>query len=93
MDEAAVDHAVRSRRAAPQAVQVLEIAPVHLDPGGGERRGALVRAGEAQHRVARLDEIPDDLGADEARRAGKENTHQEASLGFMAALSIPWSTG
>ena len=53
---------------------------MHLGPGGGERRGALVRTGEAEHRVPRLDEILDDRGADEARRAGNENTHQEASL-------------
>ncbi len=61
MDEAAVDHPVARRRAAPEAVQVLEVAPVHLGPGGGERRGVLVRAGEAEHRVARLEEILDDL--------------------------------
>ena len=70
-----VDHPVRCRRAAPQAVEVLEIASVHLGPGGGERRGARVRTGEAEHRVARVDEILNDGGADEARRAGNENTH------------------
>ena len=75
MDEAEVDHPVRCRRAAPQAVQVFEIASVHLGPGGGERRGALVRASEAEHRVPRLDEILNDGGADEARGAGNENTH------------------
>ena len=77
VDEAEVDHPVRGRRAAPQAVQVLEVAAVHLGPGGGERRGALVRAGEAEHRVPRLDEVLDDRGADEAGGAGDENTHGE----------------
>ena len=75
MDEAEVDHPVRCRRAAAQAVQVLEVASVHVGPGGGERLGALVRAGEAEHGVPRLEEVLNDGGADEAGGAGDENAH------------------
>ena len=72
-----------SDAAAPfrKAVEVLEVASVNLGPGGGERLGPLVGTGEAEHRVPRLLEILNDGGADEARGAGNENTHQEASLG------------
>ena len=75
-----MDHAVRRRGASPQAVDVLEIASVHLGPGRGERRGRRVRLGEAEHRVARGDEILNDGGTDKATSATNENTHQGLSL-------------
>ena len=67
--------AVKRRRAAAQAVQVLEVAAVHLGPGCGERPGAPVRAGEAEHGVPRLEEVLNDGRADEAGSAGDENAH------------------
>ena len=51
---------------------------MNLRSVGGERCGALVRTGEAQHRVPRCEEILNDGGANEASRAGNENTHWEA---------------
>ena len=53
---------------------------MHLGPGGGERRGGRVRTGEAEHLVARGDEILNDGGTDKPSSAGNENTHQGFSL-------------
>src|SRR5262249_51813566 len=75
VDEAEVDHPVRRRSTLPQADQVLEVAPVHLGPGCGEGLGAVVRAGEAEHRVPRLEEVLNDGRADEAAGASDKNAH------------------
>ena len=49
VDEGGVNHAVRCGRSTPQAVEVFEIDPMDLGACGGERRGARIRAGEAEH--------------------------------------------
>ena len=55
VDEGRVDDALGGGRPAPQAVEVVERAPVGLGPSGGQRPGGLFRAGEAQHLVARAE--------------------------------------
>ena len=52
MDIAEVDHAVRCRRARPQAVEVLERATVDLRACSHEGLGSGVRAGESHDLVA-----------------------------------------
>ena len=83
MDEGGVNHAVRRSRGAAQAFEVLEIAAMHLGAGRGERLGARVRAGEADHLMARADKLLNDGGADKACGAGDEDTHG-ASPGFIS---------
>ena len=75
MVEAGVDHAVRRRRTPAQRVQVREVAAMRFRPGGEENRGTRVRPGEAEHPVARGEQVGDDRGADEAGRPGEEYAH------------------
>ena len=77
--EREVDHAIRRGRRALQAVEVVERAALHLGPGGGERRGRGIRAGEPDDLMARADELGNDGGADPAGRAGDEYTHEKTS--------------
>ena len=79
MDEGQVDYTIRCSRAAPQAVQVLQITAMHLGAGGGKRFGPRLRAGKTKHLMAGRDQVLDDGRADEASRAGNENTHERIS--------------
>ena len=67
VDEGGVDHAIRHGRAAAQAFQVFEVASMHLGTGGDERLGARIRASEAEHLMARVDELLNDGRTDKAR--------------------------
>ena len=75
--EREVDHAIRRGRRAPQAVEIIERAAVHLCPGRGEGGGRGIRAGQPDDLMARADELGNDGGADPAGRAGDENTHEK----------------
>ena len=93
MNEGGVDDAVRRRRAAAQAVEVLEVAALDFGARVGERLGVGVRAGQTDDAVAGGDEVPDDGGTDEAGRAGDEYAH-EILLDFAAAArssASPWA--
>ena len=74
MVERGVDDALRSRRAAREAVEVVERAAVGLGPGG-QRLVRLNGAREAHYLVARANQFLNNGRADEARGAGDENTH------------------
>ncbi len=80
MDEGGVDDAVGGRRAAPQAVEVFNRAAMHRGAGPFDRSGGGIGAGEAEHLVARGEEVLDDGGADEAGGACHENTHEIISI-------------
>ena len=82
MDEGGVDHAVRGGGSAAQAIQVFEIAAKRLGASRGKRLCARLRAGEAEHPMARVDELPNDGGADKTRSAGDEYTHGDFSFDF-----------
>src|SRR6185503_8248009 len=95
VDEGAVDHAVRGGGAGAQALGVLEIAAVDLGPGGRERGGGAVGAGEADDLVARADELGNDGRTDEAGRAGDEYAHGRSSVSRGCVVrpglvSLPW---
>jgi len=55
VDEGGVDDAIRCSRRAPQAVEILESAPMHFGAGGGERLGGCIRPSEAEHSMPRGD--------------------------------------
>jgi hypothetical protein len=55
--EREVDHAIRAGRRAPQAVEVVEAAAMHLCAGGGEGSGRGIRTSEPDDVVARADEL------------------------------------
>jgi hypothetical protein len=52
MDESGVNHRIRGGGSTPQALQILKTAPMYLRPRGGERLGAGIGAGEAEHLMA-----------------------------------------
>jgi hypothetical protein len=57
VDEGGVDHAIRRRRSAAQALQILQMAAMDLGTRGDQRLGPLFRAGQPQHLMPRPDEI------------------------------------
>jgi hypothetical protein len=48
---------------------------VHLGTSGGKRLGGRIRTSEAEHLMARTDELLYDGRADEARGAGNKDSH------------------
>ena len=58
-----------------EAVQVLQIAAMHLGTGGGERLGAGIRASKAEHLMTGAEEFLNNGRTDKAGGAGDEDTH------------------
>ncbi len=79
MDEAGVDHRIRPGRTAAQAVGIPEVAVVRLGTRGEKGLSARIGTGEAEHLMARADQVLNDGGADEAGGAGDEDTHERKS--------------
>ena len=75
VNEGSVDHAVRHGRALAQAFEVIKIAAMHLSARGHKRLGAGLRAREAQHLMARVNELWNDGGTDKAGSSGDKDTH------------------
>jgi hypothetical protein len=59
--ESGVDNAVRLCGSAAQAFKVFEIAAVRLGAGSGKRFGARLAARKAEHLVAGVDQLSDDI--------------------------------
>ena len=76
-----MDHAIRLGRSAAQAFEIFKVASLHLGAGGGERLGARVRAGEADHLMSRTDQVLDDRRAYPSGRPSDEHSHRNL-LGF-----------
>ena len=74
--EGGVDHAIAASRAAAQAVEILDVAPVCLGASCRERLRPRIRARQSEHLMARVDEFRHDLRADEAGGTGEKNTHR-----------------
>ena len=70
MYEAGMNHALRVSRSTAQTSQVLQVAPMHFGTGGGKGFGCRIRAGQAEHLVARDDQFFYDGRADESGRSG-----------------------
>ena len=70
-----MDHAVRHGRALAQAFEVVKIAAMHLGACGRKRFGASLRARQAKHLMARVNEFWNDSGTDKAGGAGNKHTH------------------
>jgi hypothetical protein len=70
-----VDDRVGLLGAATKGRRIFEIAPVSLDARLAELGGTGVGASETEHLVPSLEELRDDVGADEAGRAGEEYSH------------------
>ncbi len=75
VNEGRVDHTVRHGRALAQAFEVIKIAAMYLGARGRKRLGAGIRARQAQHLMARVNEFWNDGGTDKAGGAGNKNTH------------------
>ena len=74
VNEGRVDHAVRQLRALAQAFEVVNIAAMHLGSRGRKRLGAGLRAGEAQHLMARVNKFWNDGGTDKAGSSGHKDS-------------------
>ena len=75
MDVGGVDHAVRSGRTAAQALEIVEGASMGLGARGLHGRGRLIRTGQADDVVSRVDQLGYYGGPDESARAGNEYAH------------------
>ena len=64
-----MDDAVRRLRGITQTIQLRHIAAEDLHPNAAERLSAGVRTAERDHMMARLDELRNQVGADEPRGA------------------------
>jgi AcrR family transcriptional regulator len=75
--EREVDHAIRREGGAPEAVEIIKSAAMHLCAGGREGSGRGIGASEPDDLMARADELWKDGGADPAGRTRDENTHEK----------------
>ncbi len=75
MVERGMDHRVRLGGPAAQALRVLERAMKRFRASGDQGLSARVRAGQSEHLVPGADEFGHEVRADEAGRAGEEDTH------------------
>jgi hypothetical protein len=99
VNEGRVDHTLRHGRAPAEAFEVSKIATMHLGARGQERLGSDLRAREAQHLVARVNELWNDGRTDKAGSSGDEDTHilfsfwpvQVAAI-YANGLDGPWLT-
>ncbi len=75
--EREVEHAVRRGGGAAKDVEIVERSPALALLGPGCREGLRggIRPGEPDDLMTRAEQLGDDGGADEARRAGDENVH------------------
>ena len=78
--EREVDDAVRAGGAVLQAVRIVDRSAIDLGPRGGKSRRLLVRTIEADHLMARRDQLLDDARADESSRASDKYTHEQTSM-------------
>ena len=92
MAEGEVDDGVGGGSARPQDVEVVDRAAQHLGAERVDGRGRLVGAGQTDHLVAGGEELGDDGGADEAGRAGDEDTHGIPPGELMSGTVINAST-
>ena len=76
--EGQMDDAIRSGRALLETVQILERPAMNLGAGCSQLRRFLVRTTEAEHLMARRDQLLDDGRADESGRTGDEHTHDRS---------------
>jgi hypothetical protein len=82
-----MDDPIGVGRAGAQAVEVLDIAPYHLDPGPGQAGGRRIRAGQADDVVTAVEQFADNRGADKTGRAGDEYSHRNPP-GGVAVLAV-----
>ena len=76
MVKGGVDHRVRLSRAAGETVRVFQGPAMRLGASLLKRARAAVRANKAKHMMPGGDEFSYDPRADEAGRAGDEDTHE-----------------
>ena len=90
VDERRVDHAVGRLGASAQAVEILERAAHDGRACRGERVRVGVGADEPEHLVPRAQQFTNGGAADEAGRAGDEDTHGHILRPCAAGEEKPW---
>ena len=76
--ERRMDHAIGGGRAAAQAVEIFQIAAMHLSARSEKRLGAGVGTRKSKHLMARRDQFLNDGSADKSGRASNKDTHESS---------------
>jgi hypothetical protein len=71
-----MNHAVRSGRSAAQGLEIFQRTPMNFGPCRDKRRGARIRASQAEYGVSPRDQFWDNGRADESSRAGNKDPHK-----------------
>ncbi len=85
VSEGEVDDTVGRCGGVPQTVEVLEVAPPHVNTLGRQGGGRLVGAGQAGDLVPGLQEFADDSRTDVPTRTGHKDTHDDPFDRFLFA--------
>ncbi len=83
MIEGAVDDRVGLLRPAAEGRRVLEGAAVDLGADRDELLRSVIGAGEPENLVAALEQVRNDLRADEASSAGEKDSHGVSLMTFV----------
>jgi hypothetical protein len=75
VDKCGVNHAIRHGGADAQTLQIFEIASMHLRTGSSQCLGSRIGAGQTEHLVTRLNQVPNHNRTDESGGTRYENTH------------------
>src|SRR5204863_5153907 len=86
--EGQVDDAIGRGGCPPQAVEVVQIAALHLGAGGGQCGGGAVGTGQADDLMPGREQFGDDGGTDVSGRAGDENTHEKPPMAQSSAWGV-----
>ena len=85
MDEAAVNYAIRSGGSTAAGCRdPQDRRDATSAPAAASDLGALIRASETKHLMARVDELLHNGGPDKTCSAGDEDTHRDFSLNFVS---------
>jgi len=75
--EGGVDHAVGRRRAAAQALEILQRAAMNRGACRGQSGRSCVRAGKTEHLMTRNEQFLDNGRADPSGGASDKDTHEQ----------------
>jgi hypothetical protein len=74
-----VNDAIGRGRTSTQAIEIVEIASLHLGAGGTYGGGGLIGAGQAEHLVPGIEQLANDGRTDPSGRASNEYAHRQSS--------------
>src|SRR6476646_2732667 len=75
VNEGQVNDGIRSGGAAPQARNIFQHSPLHIDSDGGEGLRASLRTRQAEHLVPSSDQLLNNVETHKSGGSGDKNTH------------------